>query len=58
MQSDVVGGPWQKGKLAEAAAKSEADMASWNREGDAPWKKGDSDQQSDQGAVQGKASPI
>ena len=40
-------GAWQKAKLAAAAAKSEEDMASWKREGDAPWRK------SDEGTVQG-----
>lgn len=42
--ADGSGGAWQKGKLVEAAGKSEEDMASWNREGDAPWKKGKASQ--------------
>jgi hypothetical protein len=41
---------WQKAKLAAAAAKSEEDMASWKREGDAPWQK------SDEGTVQGQTA--
>jgi uncharacterized membrane protein (DUF4010 family) len=34
----------QKGALAAAAAQSEKDMASWKREGDAPWQSTDGKQ--------------
>ena len=42
----------QKGKLAEAAALSEEHMASWKREGDAPWHKGKEEEEESAGQTQ------